>query len=203
MIATLPGLAEILREAGVETLASVIVDLPKGQIATDTDPERFDFLAAQTDPAQTTALTSEQDIAAIGRRPNLAPAYILRGQSGLALVVLPVYGTGYQSTIRAYLALSADLNTIAGLSIYEQGDTPGLGSRITDPSWQSLWSGRQAVASSGDIIITVVRGSATGMNEVDGISGATRSSTGVARLVQFWLGPDGSARSSPTFAQER
>lgn len=191
MIATLPGLADILRETGAETLETVIVDLESGRIAPGTEPDEFDFLAAQGDPAQTTELAPEQDIAGIGRRPNLAPAYLLLGQEGLALVVLPVYGTGYQSPIRAYLALSADLATIAGLSIYEQGETPGLGTRITDPAWQALWAGRQAVDPSGAIVISVVRGSATGPNEVDGISGATRSSTGVARLVQFWLGPDG------------
>lgn len=191
MIATLPGLADILRQTGAETLDTVIVDLASGRIAEGADPEGYDFLAAQSDPAQTTALTPEQDIAGIGRRPNLAPAYLLRGGDRLALVVLPVYGTGYQSTIRAYLALSADLSTIAGLSIYEQGETPGLGSRITEPAWQALWAGRQAVDPSGNIMISVVRGDATGPSEVDGISGATRSGTGVARLVQFWLGPDG------------
>ena len=191
MIATLPGLADILRAAGADTLKTAIVDLNEGRIAADVDPENYDFLAAQTDPAQTTALSPEQDIAGIGRRPRYAPVFFLRGDGGRALVVLPVYGTGYQSTIRAYLALSADLKTIAGLSIYEQGETPGLGSRITDPAWQALWSDRQAVATSGEVVISVVRGKATGPTEVDGISGATRSATGVARLVQFWLGPDG------------
>jgi len=106
-------------------------------------------------------------------------------------VVLPIYGTGYQSTIRAYLALKGDLNTIAALSIYEHGETPGLGSRITDPGWLALWSGKQAAGAAGVITITVVRGSAATASEVDGITGATRSTTGVANLVQFWLGPHG------------
>jgi Na+-transporting NADH:ubiquinone oxidoreductase subunit C len=191
MIATLPGLADILRETGVETLETVIVDLASGTISDLADPQSFDFLAAQTDPDQSTALSPEQDSAGIGRRPNLAPVFLLSGRDGLALVVLPVYGTGYQSTIWAYLALSGDLTTVAGLSIYEQGETPGLGSRITDPVWQGLWSGKQALSTSGEVVIRIVRGNANGPTEVDGISGATRSTTGVARLVQFWLGPDG------------
>ena len=191
MIATLPGLADILRATGAETLETTVVDLAEGTVATGIDPDRYDFLAAQTDPVQTVALTAEQDMAGIGRRPLYAPVFVLRGDEGLALVVLPVYATGYQSTIRAYLALSADLNSIAGLSIYEQGETPGLGSRITDPAWQALWSDRQAVDPSGEVVITVVRGKSTGPAEVDGISGATRSTPGVARLVRFWLGPDG------------
>ncbi|HUS55588.1 MAG TPA: NADH:ubiquinone reductase (Na(+)-transporting) subunit C [Thermohalobaculum sp.] len=191
MIATLPGLADILRETGAETLDTLIIDLDTGLIATGADAAGFDFLAAQTDPAQSTSLLPEDDIAGIGRRPNFAPVYLLRGTDGLALVVLPIYGTGYQSTIRAYLALKGDLNTIAALSVYEQGETPGLGSRITDPAWQALWSGKEAANASGEIMITVVRGTAATASEVDGITGATRTSTGVANLVRFWLGPDG------------
>jgi len=191
MIATLPGLADILRESGAETLDSLIIDLDTGLIATGADAANFDFLSAQTDPAQSTALLPEDDTAGIGRRPNLAPVYLLRGAGGLALVVLPIYGTGYQSTIRAYLALKGDLNTIAALSIYEQGETPGLGSRITDPGWLAMWSQRQIEDSNGEIVISVVRGSAATASEVDGITGATRSTTGVANLVRFWMGDHG------------
>lgn len=190
MIETLPGLADVLRSTGAETLEAVIVDLTSGRIETGTDAAGYDYLSAQTDPALSTEISAEADIAAIGRRPALAPAYVVRGPEGIAIVVLPVYGTGYQSTIRAYLALSSDLRTIAGLSIYEQADTPGLGSRIADPAWLATWGGRQAVDAEGEVVITVVRG-ADAPFEVDALSGATRSSTGVANMVRFWLGPDG------------
>lgn len=191
MVAALPGLSDLLRETGAETLESVVVDLTQGRIDSGTDSGGFDYLAVQSDPEMTEPLTPEQDIAGIGRRPLRAPVYLLRGRDGLALVVLPIYGAGYQSVIRAYLALSADLSTIAGLSIYEQADTPGIGARIADPAWQASWTGRQALANSGEVVITLVRSGASAPNEVDGVSGATRSSTGVVRMVQFWLGPDG------------
>jgi Na+-transporting NADH:ubiquinone oxidoreductase subunit C len=191
MVATLPGLADILRETGAETLEAVLVDLQTGQIAIDTDPAGYDYLAAQSDAAQGMALVAADDGAGIGMRPDLAPVYLLRGADGLALVVLPVYGKGYQSTIRAYLALRGDLRTIAGLSIYEQGETPGLGSRITDPGWMGLWAGKTAMDAGGAVTITVVRGAGADASQVDGITGATRSSTGVANLVRFWLGPLG------------
>ncbi|GHD99720.1 hypothetical protein U879_06235 [Defluviimonas sp. 20V17] len=76
-------------------------------------------------------------------------------------------------------------------TIFAQSETPGLGARIADPAWQVLWAGRRAVTPSGKIVISVVRGNATGPSEVDGISGATRSGIGVARMVRFWLGPEG------------
>lgn len=191
MIATLPGLADVMRETGAETLETAIVALDTGAIAPGIDAAQFDFLAAQTDPAQSQPLAAANDIALIGQRPDFAPVYLLRGADGLALVVLPVYGKGYQSMIRAYLALHADLRTIAALSIYEQGETPGLGSRISDPAWQALWAGKQTADAQGQVTITVVRGAATSALEVDGITGATRSTTGVTNLVRFWLGNQG------------
>jgi Na+-transporting NADH:ubiquinone oxidoreductase subunit C len=188
MVATLPGLAEVMRETGAESLETVVVALETGQIDPTIDAATYDFVSAQSDPTLTQPLAASDDTAKIGQRPNFAPVYILRGTQRLALVVLPVYGTGYQSTIRAYLALHGDLATIAALSIYEQGETPGLGTRITDPAWQALWSGKQASDNAGEVTIVVVRGAATTANEVDGITGATRSTTGVTNLVQFWLG---------------
>lgn len=191
LVATLPGLTEILRATGADTMETVIVDLTTGEIDAATDPADYDFLAAQTSPDQSDALAPDADIAQIGRRPRLAPVYLVRDGDALALVVLQIYGTGYQSTIRAYLALEGDLNTIAGLSIYEQGETPGLGTRITAPEWQAQWTDRQVADAAGEISITLVRSGATGAHQVDGITGATRSSNGVANMVRFWMGADG------------
>ncbi len=191
LIATLPGLDDILRASGASSLDAVVINIATGEIDPAIDAAGFDFLAAQTAPDQGTALAPAADLARIGRRPNHAPVYLLRDAGGLALVILPVYGSGYQSTIRAYLALQGDLNTIAGLSIYEQGETPGLGARITAPEWQDLWSGRQIADATGEIAIRVVRSGATGPHEVDAITGATQSSNGVADLVRFWIGPQG------------
>lgn len=191
MIAALPGMADILREAGADTLDTVIVDLETGAIAEEIDPAQFDYVAAQTDPELSVPLPPDADIASIGRRPNHAPAYLLRDGEQLVLAVLPVYGTGYQSTIRAYLALEGDLNTIAALSIYEQAETPGIGTRITDAAWQERWQGKQVADDAGFVSIAVVQSGASGPFEIDGVSGATRSSLGVSNLVRFWLGENG------------
>ncbi len=65
------------------------------------------------------------------------------------LLVLPMHGVGYQSTITAMLALEADLTTIAALAIIGQGETPGLGARIEDPDWPALWPGKQIADADG------------------------------------------------------
>jgi len=191
MIAALPGMADILREAGASSLETRLVDLDTGFFASDIVPAGYDQRAAASNPALSMALPREVDVAGIGRRADLAPVYILRRGEEIALVVLPVHGSGYQSTIYAYLALQADLNKVAALTVYEHGETPGLGSQVEDPAWQALWPGKEIADETGAIRITVVRGEASGPYEVDGITGATRTMSGVTSMLRFWLGQHG------------
>jgi len=190
MLAGLPGIGPILEEAGADAVEQVVVDLDAGAIAGGIDPAGFDQAAIAADPQTSTALSRAEDLAGIGRRENFAQAYMVRRDGELALVVLPVYGNGYQSTIRAYLALEADLATVAAFTVYEQGETPGLGSRITEPAWQAQWAGK-SVSRDGEVVIEVVRGTADGPYEVDGISGASVTGYAVTDMLHFWLGPRG------------
>jgi Na+-transporting NADH:ubiquinone oxidoreductase subunit C len=191
MIARLPGMEQILAEAGVDSLEVRVVDLATGTFADDIDPATFDQRAAASDPELSIELPKDVDIANLGRRANDAPVYLIHSGDELALIVLPVYGAGYASTLYGYLALEGDANTVAGLTFYEQGDTPGLGARVQDPAWQALWPGKQIADENGEIQISIVRGEATGPYEVEGISGASRTSAGVGNLLRFWLGDDG------------
>lgn len=191
MLDTLPGMRDLMEEAGVENLETRLVDLETGAFVTSIDVAAYDFAAAASDPEQSVSIPAEADIARLGTRAKIAPIYLLERGGDLILLVLPVSGKGYQSTIRAMLALEPDLRTIAALTITEQGDTPGLGARIEDPTWQSLWAGKQAVDENGQIIISVVRGQASEPFEVDGITGATITSNGVASMLRYWLGDDG------------
>ncbi len=174
-VARMLGMLEILG-AGVPEMR--LVDLASGA-----DVDR--------DPGTSTELPVDRDRAGLGSRENVATVFELREEGALRLVVLPVRGTGYQSTLKGYLALKADLNTVAALTFYEQDETPGMGARIEEDAWQALWPGRQVADADGVIRIGVVKGAGTGVHEVDGISGATRTGTGVTNLLRFWLGPDG------------
>ena len=146
---------------------------------------------ASRDPDTETELPAARDLAGLGNREDVATVYELREDGALRLLILPVRGTGYQSTLKGYLALEADLNTVAALTFYEQDETPGMGARVSDSAWQALWPGKQVADADGVIRIEVVKGAGAGVHEVDGISGATRTSAGVTNLVRFWLGPDG------------
>lgn len=190
MLADLPGIGDILADAGDGAVEILLVDLATGTLAQGIDPTSYDPIAAAADPEASTALSRAEDFAGLGRRENVAPVYAVRRDGALALLVLPVRGKGYQSTIKAYLALEADLDTVAALTVYEQGETPGLGANIVDPAWQALWAGKQ-VAREGEVVIEVVRGDSSGPHEVAGISGASVTGYAMTDMIQFWLGPAG------------
>lgn len=168
-----------------------VVDLSTGRIAPDIDPVTDDQLAAAKKPETSIAIPPDKDIAGLGRRAKHATVFLRREGDEVRLIVLPVRGMGYQSTLFGYLALRGDANTIAALSFYKQEETPGLGARIAEPAWQALWPGKRIADESGTIRISVVQDNASGPYEVDGVTGATRTSKAVANLLKFWLGDYG------------
>jgi len=191
MLDTLPGMRDLMMETGVDTLETRLVNLDDGSFASSEDAAAFDLDAALQDAEASIALEPDADIAGIKRRANQSPVYLLQKDGDLKLIVLPVYGAGYQSTLRAALAIEADLVTIAALAIVEQGDTPGFGARIEEPDWLAQWPGKKIADETGTVRIELVRGGASTPYEVDGISGATRTSNGMTNLLRFWLGDKG------------
>jgi len=143
------------------------------------------------DPGTRVGLDPARGVAGLGKLETVATVYELHEGGRLKLVILPVRGAGYQSTLKGYLAVKGDLNTIAALTFNEQDETPGMGARIEEKKWQALWADKQVADESGVIRIEVVKGKGVGVHEMDGISGATRTVSGVTDLLRFWLGPDG------------
>jgi Na+-transporting NADH:ubiquinone oxidoreductase subunit C len=196
MIAAVPGLEDVLSGASGGELQALVIDLERGDVDPAIDPETFDASEAARDEVRSIALAPEEDLAGLGRRARHARVYTISDAAGLRLLVLPVEGAGYISTLRGYLALDGDLRTIRGLSFYEHGETPGLGSEIESPAWRALWPGKRAFDAGGRPRIAVIRGrpdpaSPDAVHQVDGITGATLTGDGVTRLLQFWLGPRG------------
>ena len=181
--------ANRLRESAV-SLVGVLETLQAGMPRTYF-VERTSGATVQRDPGTESALDPERDIAGLGKVDDVLTVYELRTEGRLELVILPVRGAGYKSTLEGYLALQGDLNTIAALSFHQHDETPGMGARIEELDWQALWADKQVSDESGAIRIEVVKGAGEGVHEVDGISGATRTGSGVTNLVHFWLGPDG------------
>ena len=189
LIAGIPGMSMLLSTAG-GTLSTVVIDLNTGRAATEVSPASLP--EALTDPANWSSLTPEQDLAGLSRRPNFAQIYLLRDSTAeISVAILPFAGWGYNGPIDAIMALQSDMNTVAGLSIITHIETPGLGARIEEPAWLSQFQGTKIADDTGRARIAVVRGAAGNEYEVDGITGATRTSNAMSQMLRFWVGPDG------------
>ncbi len=110
-------------------------------------------------------------------------------------IILPVYGKGAKSMMYALVALSTDGRTVNDLIYYQQNETPLLGARVEDPQWRRQWAGKKIRDDQGRPALQVVQDS-VGQHDaytVDGISGATLTSTGVEKSINFWMGSKGTA----------
>jgi len=96
-------------------------------------------------------------------------------QSGEVRVAVHFEGMGLWGPIKGYLALDERMETIRGVSFYQQEETPGLGGEIASDTFRNGFRSLAAQSASGEPGIRIRRGKAEGKaaNEVDGITGAT------------------------------
>ncbi|MBN2415340.1 Na(+)-translocating NADH-quinone reductase subunit C [bacterium] len=179
-----------------------IVDLSAGRALAGTkypsglSPESFDILAVAGSETLGRRLPDGEDPAQIQRIPRYMQIYTVKADSGISMLILPVYGKGLWSTMFGFIALDRDLQTVRGFTFYEHGETPGLGGEVDNPAWKREWIGKRAYDERGNPVITVVKGTvqpddpAAG-RKIDGLSGATLTTRGVDNLVRFWLGDNG------------
>lgn len=189
LVASIPGMDEIMAEAGGDALSAVVVNLAEGRAARDVTPATIE--TAMEQPENWTTLTPEEDMAMIGSRPDFAQIFLLREGGEVTLAILPVFGAGYNGPIQAMLAMHGDMNTIAGIAVTSHTETPGLGARIEEPAWQASFAGTRVADDAGNVRFSVASGPSASEYEVDGITGATRTSNAITRIVRFWLGPQG------------
>lgn len=182
-------------EAAFERIERRFVDLESGEYVDM--PDNYDQRKAAKNPQASTALKGDEDIASIRRRPNVAEVYLSVDDAGeVQVIILPISGYGLWSTLHGFVALQADVNTVAGLGFYEHAETPGLGGEVDNPRWKGQWPGKQLFNDNGELVIEVIKGtvdtnSASAVHQVDGLAGATLTTKGVDNLVQFWLGENG------------
>ena len=179
-----------------ERITARIVDLETGEFSDAHDPALFDPLKAARDPALSEALPGDQDIALIKRRERYTTVYMVEQDGRLETLILPIRGYGLWSTLHGFMAVKGDLNTVVGMGFYQHAETPGLGGEVDNPNWKAQWVGKSLFDESGKPVIEIVKGgvdpsSPQAEHQVDALSGATLTSNGVNRLLQFWLGEQG------------
>lgn len=173
-----------------------VIDLNSGEYKDDLDPVTFDPLKAAKDPKTSNVLKGSEDLALIKRREQFTTVYMVEKDGQLESLILPIRGYGLWSTLHGFLAIKPDLNTVVGLGFYQHAETPGLGGEVDNPKWRGMWPGKTLFNEDGKPIVKIVKGgvdpsSPDAGHQVDALAGATLTSNGVDRLLQFWLGEQG------------
>ncbi len=139
-------------------------------------------------------LTLEQDPAQIRQRCTLADVYLVKDKNNkIQQVIIPVAGKGAKSMMHAFLSLGLDGRTVNNLYYYQQRETPFLGARVKDENWRQQWPGKKVADDNGTPALKIVQEKSEKNDEytVDGISGATLTSTGVEKSINYWIGEQG------------
>jgi Na+-transporting NADH:ubiquinone oxidoreductase subunit C len=167
--------------------------LPKEKMTGELAPAGFDIKKIAKDPETSRRIPADKDLANIKRMPTELLVYFVKDKNSYSKIIFPIYGSGLWSILYGFMALDRDLRTVRGFTIYEHGETPGLGGEVDNPKWKALWNGKIAFDPTGKFELRVIKGTAPpgSTTEIDGLSGATLTTRGVDHMIAFWFGPDG------------
>lgn len=143
------------------------------------------------------SLPAAGDPAQIRQRCALVDIYLVHDKNGtIQQIILPVSGKGAKSMMYALVAIDTDGRTVKDLLYYRQNETPLLGARVEDPQWLRQWAGKKIRDDRGQPALKVTQNHDGRHDDytVDGISGATLTSNGVEKSINYWMGPQGYGR---------
>jgi len=108
---------------------------------------------------------------------------------GTEKYILTLRGTGLWGPLWGYISLEEDKNTIFGADFSHEGETPGLGSEISQAFFSDQFKGKQLFRDNIFTGIAVVKPGAqvTDREAVDGISGGTITSHAVENMLTHTL----------------
>jgi Na+-transporting NADH:ubiquinone oxidoreductase subunit C len=200
--------------AFAEKIEAKLVDLETGDYVENINADEYDQRKAAKDPAQSVAIPKDKDIAHIRAKAKIAKVFLVKEGGTIKSIILPVSGYGLWSTLYGFLSIDADGQTVQSINFYDQAETPGLGGEVVNPKWRALWKGKKVYAETdqpsidkgsieeadiGEPALALIKGTvdnekAGSQYQVDGLAGATLTSTGVTNLVRYWTSKEGFAR---------
>ncbi len=110
--------------------------------------------------------------------------------NGETKYILPLSGKGLWGGIGGYLALDEDKNTIYGVNFNHESETPGLGAKIVELPFREQFEGKHIRNAANEVVsVAVLKAGkhADGQEQVDAISGATITSSGVSTMLEVNL----------------
>lgn len=132
-----------------------------------------------------TLVTDTIRLTANDQQPTAKEVYVAN-LNGATKYILPLSGKGLWGGIGGYLALDVDKNTIYGINFNHESETPGLGAKIVELPFRQLFEGKHIRNAEGEVVsVAVLKAGkhAEGQEQVDAISGATITSTGVSTML--------------------
>lgn len=197
--------------AFAEKIEPKIVDLESGEYIDSINAADYDQRKAAKDPAQSVAIPKDKDIAHIRIKAKYAKVFLVKEKGDIKSIILPINGYGLWSTLYGFLSLDPDGQTVQSINFYDQAETPGLGGEVVNPNWRALWKGKKVYAETdqpsldkgliteadvGEPALTLIKGVVDNAKpgsqyQVDGLAGATLTSTGVSNLIRYWMSKEG------------
>lgn len=123
---------------------------------------------------------------------RLLPVFVCRLSDGNTKYILPLYGAGLWGPIWGYVSLDSNGSTLYGAYFAHQGETPGLGAEIEKPAFSGQFTGKHLFKEGVFMPVTVVKAGQQPQGDedyVDGVSGGTITSKGVAAMLDNCLKP--------------
>ena len=116
------------------------------------------------------------------------PLYIAN-VDGATKYVIPVTGRGLWGGLWGYIALDEDCQTVFGAYMSHSSETAGLGALLVEDWFHARFVGKKLFKGDDQVALTVVKAGAVkeADYEVDGITGATLTTNGVANMVKDGL----------------
>ena len=104
---------------------------------------------------------------------------------GATKYVLPVKGRGLWGGLWGYISVNDDRQHVFGTYFDHESETAGLGARIKERWFQEQFNGKPIFTDNPQqVALTVVKkGQSKAETEIDGVTGATLTSNGVADMV--------------------
>lgn len=103
--------------------------------------------------------------------------YHVTGPDGSVRYVKQYTGPGLWGPITVMVGFTEDTTTLSGVSIVSQNETPGLGARIEEAWFTAQFADRQGPFTM------VEEGTSDAPNEIDAITGATRTSEAFRNII--------------------
>jgi Na+-transporting NADH:ubiquinone oxidoreductase subunit C len=133
----------------------------------------LDLFSIQASPTEVESVFAEHfETKLVG-----STVYYISTQKQPGTVVFKSDGPGLWSRIELLLAVDPDRRTLYGMRVLSQAETPGLGGRISEPAFQEAFRGLRLRPAMEIVKFAMAD------NQVDAISGATRTGDGVEAIV--------------------